>query len=277
MNATTRFQSLDLSSRFQPIFGVAERRPVGYEALLTANDLDGGAVSPAALFARAHAQGETVYVDWMARALHLRNFHSIDPDETRLLFMNVAPRTALEDLRFPSVFAAVMETFEIDPHRVVVEILEDAVDDEARLAEAVAYYRAFGCAIALDDFDGSVHCGERLARLLPDVVKVARPLVKAAGLDPEARKLLDDTVATIHAFGASVVLEGVETRVEAQVAMDTGAECVQGYYFGMPATRCADVARAAERFAELAVSPAPAPRRAPRRAPWPARPGGMAS
>jgi EAL domain-containing protein (putative c-di-GMP-specific phosphodiesterase class I) len=191
--------------------------------------------------------------------------------------MNVAPRTALEDLRFPSVFAAVMETFEVDPHRVVIEILEDAVDDEARLAEAAAYYRAFGCAIALDDFDGSVHCGERLARLLPDVVKVARPLVHAAGVDDGARKLLDDTVATIHAFGASVVLEGVETRAEAQIAIDTGAECVQGYYFGMPATRGPDEARAAERFAELAVSPASAPRRAPRRAPWPARPGGMAS
>ena len=277
MNATTRFQSLDLSSRFQPIFGVAERRAVGYEALLTASDLEGVSVPPAALFARAHALGETVYLDWMARALHLRNFHTIDPDETRHLFMNVAPRTALEDLRFPPVFAAVMETFEIDPHRVVIEILEDEVENEARLAEAVAYYRAFGCAIALDDFDGSVHCGERLARLLPDVVKIARPLVNAAGMDPGARRLLNDTVATIHAFGASVVLEGVETRVEAQVAIDTGAECVQGYYFAMPATRRADEALVAQRFADLAVSPGSAPRRAPRRAPWPARPSGMAS
>ena len=174
MNATTRFHSLDLSSRFQPIYGVAERRAIGYEALLTAVDMQGVSIAPDALFEQAQARGESVYVDWMARALHLRNFDAIEPDAEARLFMNVSPRTAIEDARFPSVFAAVMETFEVDPKRVVVEILEDPADEEARLADAVAYYRGFGCAIALDDFANGVICGERMARLQPEVVKVAR-------------------------------------------------------------------------------------------------------
>jgi EAL domain-containing protein (putative c-di-GMP-specific phosphodiesterase class I) len=277
MNATSRFHALDLSSRFQPIFGVAERRPVGYEALLTAFDANRLAVAPAALFEQAAAQGETVYLDWVARALHLRNFDTIEAAPGTRLFINVAPRTALEDLRFPSVFAAVMETFEVDPLNVVIEILEDSVEDEARLAEAVSYYRAFGCAIALDDFDASADFGERLARLLPDIVKVARALVRAAALDPAGRRLLTETVDTIHAFGATAVLEGVETREEAEVAIDTGAECVQGYYFALPATRRADEELAAKRFADLAINAARAPRRALRRAPLQARASDRAS
>jgi EAL domain-containing protein (putative c-di-GMP-specific phosphodiesterase class I) len=276
MNATCRFNSLDLSSRFQPIFGVAERRAIGYEALLTARDPQGLAVSPAELFGQARARGESAHLDWVARALHLRNFHALGVAPGARLFVNVSPCTALQDLRFPRVFGAVMETLEVDPALVVIEILEDPVDGEARLSEAVAYYRRFGCAIALDDFDAGIACGERLARLQPDVVKVARDLVKAAGVDGAARDRLCETVATIHAFGAAAVLEGVETRAEAEVALQTGAGFVQGYYFARPSTQGADEARATRCFAELAVSSARAPWRAPRRGPWRARAFGTA-
>ena len=277
MNATTRFHALDLSSRYQAICGVAERQPVGYEALLTATDPRGHAVPPATLFELAAARGETVYLDWMARALHLRNFDALDIPASALLFVNVSPLTALEDMRFPTVFAAVMDTFEIDPARVVIEILEDAVENEARLADAAAYYRAFGCRIALDDFDSS-DCGSvRLVRLRPDIVKVARCMVRDAAVDAGARRLLAETVDTIHAFGASVVLEGVETREEAVVAIDTGAECVQGYFFARPGTRRPDEVQLAERLSVPGPIPERASPPAPPRGRWRARASGMAS
>ena len=267
MTATTHFRSLELSSRYQPIFSLDERSLVGFEGLLVAHDLEGRCVPPNVVFEDAAQSGEELYLDWLARALHLRAFSSLEPRNCRL-FINSSPRAAIEDARFPGVFASVLRSFGTAPTDVVIEILEHEVADEGPLADAVARYRALGCRIALDDF-GTVASGfGRLERLQPDVVKIARSLVRTAASEPWARDALIDMVARIHSCGAAVVIEGVEDRRDAQVAFDTGAEYVQGYYFGMPSAGNPDIERAHQAFASLEPSAAPGPRpvRAPIRA-----------
>ena len=210
--------------------------------------------------------GEELYLDWLARALHLRAYASLDASDCRL-FINISARAAIEDARFPGVFASVMESFDIEPGQLVIEILEHAVADEGPLADAVARYRALGCNIALDDFGTGASGEGRMERLRPDVVKVARTVVRAAATDTWARKAFIEMVAKIHGSGAAVVVEGVENRAEAHLALDSGAEFVQGYYFGVPSTRPPDMELVRRAFASLGASAAPA--RQP--APWPAR------
>jgi EAL domain-containing protein (putative c-di-GMP-specific phosphodiesterase class I) len=38
----------------------------------------------------------------------------------------------------------------------------------------------------------------------------------------------------VHALGATVVAEGVETEDEAQIARDAGVDMLQGYLIGRP-------------------------------------------
>lgn len=257
MTATTYFRSLELSSRYQPIFSLDERSLVGFEGLLVAREQDGRSLPPNLLFELAVENGEELYLDWLARALHLRAFSTLEARDCRL-FINSSPRAAVEDARFPGVFASVLRSFGTAPSDVVIEILEHEVADEGPLADAVARYRALGCGIALDDF-GTVASGfGRLERLQPDLVKIARSLVRAAASEPWARNSLIEMVARIHASGAAVVIEGVEDLRDAQVALDTGAEYVQGYYFGMPSPGYPDIDRARLAFASLEPSAAPA-------------------
>jgi EAL domain-containing protein (putative c-di-GMP-specific phosphodiesterase class I) len=269
--ATTRFRSLELSSRYQPIFGFAGGRLVGYEGLLVARDASGRSVPPNALFAETAANGEELYLDWLARALHLRSFQGLDASDCRL-FINISPRAAVDDARFPGVFASVLESFDIVPGEIVIEILEHSVTDEMPLADAVARYRALGCTIALDDFGTGASGGGRLERLRPDIVKIARSVVRAAATDVWARKAFIEMVATIHGSGAAVVVEGVENRAEAHLALASGAEYVQGYYFGVPSARPPDMELVRRAFASLGASAAPARQTAP----WPARTSGRA-
>jgi EAL domain-containing protein (putative c-di-GMP-specific phosphodiesterase class I) len=271
VTATTNFRSLELSSRYQPIFSFDGARLFGYEGLLVARDAAGRSLPPNAVFAETAASGEELYLDWLARALHLRAFASLDAPDCRL-FINISPRAAIEDARFPGVFASVMASFDIAPGQLVIEILEHAVADEGLLADAVARYRALGCCIALDDF-GTVASGEgRIERLRPDIVKIARSVVRAAATDIRERKAFIEMVAKIRAGGAAVVVEGVENRAEAHLAFDSCAEYVQGYYFGVPSTRPPEMELVRRAFATLGVSAAPG--RQP--APWPIRTSGRA-
>jgi EAL domain-containing protein (putative c-di-GMP-specific phosphodiesterase class I) len=258
MTATTHFRSFELSSRYQPIFSFEQRSLVGFEGLLVARALDGRSVPPNLLFEDAVESGEELYLDWLARALHLRAFSGLEARGCRL-FINSSPRAAVEDARFPGVLSSVLRSFGTSPADVVIEILEHEVADEGPLADAVARYRALGCGIALDDFGTGASGFGRLERLQPDVVKIARSLVRAAASEPWARDSLLAMVARIQSGGAAVVIEGVEDRRDAQVAFDTGAEYVQGYYFGLPSADYPDLERARRAFASLGPSAAPAP------------------
>src|SRR5262249_29586892 len=70
-------ESLTLPSRYQPIFCAAEQRPYGYEGLLVAYTAEGKPVAPHRVFDRAETSGHAVYLDWLSRALHLRNWRQL--------------------------------------------------------------------------------------------------------------------------------------------------------------------------------------------------------
>lgn len=42
--------------------------------------------------------------------------------------------------------------YDLPPHRVVIELIENEIADEAQFAEAMRYYPERGCLFAIDDF-----------------------------------------------------------------------------------------------------------------------------
>src|SRR6185436_11802773 len=149
------FGALGLTSRYQPIYSATQHAIHGYEGLLVALDQRGRTVPPLRLFERTANLHDRLHLDWLARALHLRGFSRLGEDRGRL-FLNVTPHAAIEDARHAGVFVQLLEQYGVRPDEVVVEILESAVDEEVRLAEAVRLYKTLGCAVALDDFGAGV-------------------------------------------------------------------------------------------------------------------------
>jgi EAL domain-containing protein (putative c-di-GMP-specific phosphodiesterase class I) len=204
------------------------------------------------LFERTAAAQDRLHLDWLARALHLRGFARLGDDRGRL-FLNVTPQAAIEDARHASVFAALLAQYGVRPEEIVVEILESGVEEEARLADAVGLYKALGCAVALDDFGVGVSEMERIWRLQPDIVKVDRAVLKAAARDAHAVRVLKSVVRMMHECGARVVIEGIEDRADAQLALETNADYLQGYHFARPSPLRADAAAVRAIFEDLAL------------------------
>ena len=231
--ASHDFNGINLGSRYQPIFDLKVGRPAAYEGLLDASQPSGQTLKPETVFALSMAQHQELHLDWLCRALHMRNFANLGGDRG-ILFLNAYPQAAIEDPHHPQAFSRMMAFYGINPSEVVIEILETGVTDEAQLIDAVQLYRRLGCKIAIDDFGVCFSNFDRLWKLHPDIVKIDRAVIASAAREPQARKVLANMVKLIRECGAKIVIEGVETRDEALLAIEVGADFVQGYFFARP-------------------------------------------
>jgi len=224
-----------LTTHFQPIFSLAHRSPVGYEALIRGTDRDGKVYLPAELLAQAPAGVARMQLDRQCRALHVRSFRRLR-DDVSWLFLNVDPHIAVQGHRFGS-FAQMLEENGLSPHRVAVELIETPFDDEKRLVSAVEHYHELGCLVVIDDFGAGYSNFDRIWQLKPDIVKIDREMTRRVTVEPLARRMFAGIISVLHEAGALVCVEGVETEGEALCATEANADLLQGNYFAAPALR----------------------------------------
>ncbi|MEO5369942.1 MAG: EAL domain-containing protein [Magnetococcus sp. DMHC-1] len=224
-----------LKSAFQPIFSLSHQEPAGYEGLIRAKDrASAGKVSPKELFEHSEHEGTAIELDRLCQMLHILNFHLFSPDR-KWLFLNLNPRMVLEEQGSGAfMITSLLKRLEIPRHRVVIEILEKEIGDEGILMEAMAHYRGEGCMIALDDFGAGESNFDRIWRLQPEIVKLDRSIIVNSVHNPKARRMLPSLVSLIHEAGCLSLIEGIETRDEAMIAIDSEADLVQGYFFSTP-------------------------------------------
>ena len=256
---TLNWHDVVLSSHFQPIFAVRSASCTGFEALIRPVTAAGRVVRPEALFAEAVAAGDNVLLDWICRALHLRSFARVDPGD-RSLFINVHPEAAVKESDGATDLDHLIRYYGLTPRRLCVEILEDGCSDEGLLREAAGIYRQLGVRIAMDDFGLGRSNFDRLVALRPDVVKIDRSILIDAVGDSKARRLLPGIIELLHESGALVAIEGIESANEALIAIDSGADLLQGYHFAPPSAALAAVSLSARMLGKLVrMSTAPAP------------------
>jgi len=230
---TADFRGLTLRTALQPIYSLSHKRTIGYEALIRAFDNDQCMVPPLQLFELPASHAENLLLDRLCRYLHIQNYRGIK-DQLNWLFLNVSPQVVTTGSQTDSFFGQLLEKTGLPPHRIVIEIVEQPTDDADRLRETVDYYRKLGCLTAIDDFGAGHSNFERIWNLSPDIVKLDRALLNRATEDRKARQILNGMVTLLHQSGCLVLLEGVETRDQAMIAIDAGVDFVQGFYFKRP-------------------------------------------
>ena len=233
-----RWEGASLVTRFQPIYCVRRESCLGFEALVRAWDENGAVVHPEDLFART-ADSDRTLLDWACRALHLRNYATVDPGD-RTLFINIHPEAAVRDARRTREFAELVRYYGLSPKRVCVEILEAPCSSEKLLREAVEGYRDLGATIAMDDFGVGCSNFDRVVSLRPDVVKIDRSILAGAAGKDKARRMLPVMIELLHEFHTKVAVEGIETRAAALLAIEAKADYLQGYFFATPQARLTD-------------------------------------
>jgi EAL domain-containing protein (putative c-di-GMP-specific phosphodiesterase class I) len=231
-----RVGGLLMRSRFQPIYSLSHGRVVGHEALLRAEDAAGDAVEPPVALRGDGSFADLLRGDRAARLIHALNFAAMAPP-AHWLFFNMQPQVfvAAQSLAGDGYQRALQERCGLQGHQMVIEVLEEAVPDDADFDGGLRAARGDGLLIALDDF-GAAHSNfDRVWRLQPEIVKLDRSLVLRAALEPQARSIVTHIVSLLHQCGALVLMEGIETQEEAFVALASLADLVQGDLFAPPA------------------------------------------
>jgi c-di-GMP phosphodiesterase len=113
----------------------------------------------------------------------------------------------------------------LPPKRIVLELLEDQVVDDALLM-ALSQLRALGYTIALDDFTWD----PEHAKLVEHV-----GIVKIDFLARDDAAIAAD-VKRLRSRGVKLLAEKVETREAYRRALDLGFDLAQGYFFCQPET-----------------------------------------
>jgi EAL domain-containing protein (putative c-di-GMP-specific phosphodiesterase class I) len=226
-----------LRSAYQPIFQPRGRQlvPVAVEALIEPHVA--GNAMPAADFFAGIAAADRLFIENMCRTLHLHNFRNVGAEGVDLFFnydprINDDPLRALAEIRF---MAYHLEEYDLHPRMLVCEITEEGAPDAGVLRALVHELRRHGIRIAVDDFGAGHSTDERLRLVEPDIVKIDGPWFAQLCGNAAAGRLFASLVALLHERGAKVLVEGIEEPVQLRVALDSGADLLQGFLLGRPA------------------------------------------
>ena len=123
----------------------------------------------------------------------------------------------------------------MDPAGLVCEIIEKEAADDDLLAEIVQEMRRLGLRVAIDDFGSDHSTEDRLRLLQPDIVKIDGGWFAELCRHTAAERLFRALLSLLHERGAKVLVEGIEQPLHLRVALDGGADMLQGFLLGRAA------------------------------------------
>jgi EAL domain-containing protein (putative c-di-GMP-specific phosphodiesterase class I) len=158
------------------------------------------------------------------------------------LSLNVHAATLDRDPGFRAFLLEQAGEARIEPHRLVVEIVEATPPrlDLPSFRRALSELRDSRIAIALDDVGLGESNYKMILDVQPEIYKLDRYLVRGAWSDPYRQVILDSLARMVRRLGARAVAEGVENHQELVAVEAAGIDLVQGFLFARPVPR-ADV------------------------------------
>ena len=226
-----------VEAHFQPWVSLKEKSIVGFEGLCRGvESLTGGLLSPVTLLKLA---GRRKLLDSLDRLFHKKVLEGFHPaaqwDSEMVLSLNFSPSLLNDDETALDNFVSMVRDNGLDPSRIVIEVLESQVLDLGRLKRFCNLQRSLGFLIALDDIGSGYSNLDRISELKPDLIKTDRSLLLDIDHNRHKREVFKSIVELTHSLGAQVVAEGAETESETMLALELGADMIQGYYFSRPA------------------------------------------
>jgi len=244
-----------VTTHFQPIFSVRQKSIVGLEALSRGTAADGRLIPPYELFKMAAAERLHAELENLCRKTAVRSFSELaSRSDELLLFLNLDIAATDDHEELPAALATLVRAANLLPRNIAIEFLEARFEDVGRFGALADALRAHGFLVVLDDVGAGHSNLDRIPLFRPDVIKIDRSLMSGVGDDFYKQETLKSLVSLSRRIGALVVAEGIETESEAIVALELGADLLQGYFLSrpQPATAFDDgvrVARGIERLA----------------------------
>jgi EAL domain-containing protein (putative c-di-GMP-specific phosphodiesterase class I) len=207
---------------YQPIIALDDESIAGYEAL-SRFFIGSTRYPPNLVFEAAHHHFDIFFLlEAAAKEAQL----SFRP-EGYPLFINMDPHL-LNNERSLHYW----QTFLRGHCDITVEIIENLHGcDPDTIEHFLTQIAPTGCRSALDDFgqEGAIYFSSLLEKV--DIIKFDRAIFLKAHAHAGYCRLLEGFIGFAHANGQQVVIEGIESKRDLELAKKLQADYVQGYYF----------------------------------------------
>jgi sensor c-di-GMP phosphodiesterase-like protein len=218
---------------YQQIVSLASGRIVGAEALVRWTDEEGFAVGPDVFVKIAEEQGFVESITRLVVRHTLRDFAATlraQPDFR--LSINVTA-TDLADSRFLPMLARALKRAGVAARSVAIEITESSTARHEVTIAAILRLRQQGHSVHIDDFGTGYSSLSYLHELSVDAIKIDRSFTRAIDTEAVTAGILPQILAMAGALHLQVIVEGIETRQQAEYFAALGQSILgQGWLFG---------------------------------------------
>ena len=221
----------------QPKCRINTGKIVGAEALVRWRHPSKGMISPGAFIPVLEKNGFITDLDlfvWEEVCRKIRGWQD-DGIKPVPISINVS-RMDMLSIDVVSELNRLVEKYKISKKYVKVEITESAyVDDAEQVTETVCRLQKAGFTLLMDDFGSGYSSLNMLRNIVVDVIKIDMKFLDIAHDDMQkGQQILKSVINMSKDMNLPIIVEGVETREQAEFLEKMNVKYAQGYLFYRP-------------------------------------------
>jgi diguanylate cyclase (GGDEF)-like protein len=214
---------------YQPKISLYTQAVTGAEALVRWRHPEFGLVPPNDFIGPAERSGLiTPLTAWSLKAA----LRQCPPGIT--VAVNLS-RRLLHDRRIVDLVAESLQSSNVPPSRLTLEITESAImADPRRATEILHHLHQMGVQLSIDDFGTGYSSMASLKKLPIHEIKIDGVFVKDMAMNEDGATIVRSIVDLAYTLGKEVVAEGVEDQKTLEQLVAMGCHGAQGFYMSKP-------------------------------------------
>jgi len=227
--------NLDIVPYYQPRISLSTMMPVSVEALARWEHSIYGQIQPG-LF--VHIAEKSTVAQSLTQTMLKQSIDNYEKWQLNNIDLKIAVNTTvhdIEDIHFPEMVELLANSNNMPMSNIVLELTESMLMKRIEKAlDTFIRLRLKGATLSVDDF-GTGYSNLALLKKTPFTeLKIDRSLVQNAHQDPDGYAILEASIVMGKKLGMHVIVEGVESIEELEMAKQLGADEAQGFYIAKP-------------------------------------------
>lgn len=220
---------------YQPQISCIKGDVIGAEALMRWDSKELGMISPNVFIPIAEKSGFIIELGYWIIEKVFKDFHTIkdEVDNSFRISVNVSP-VQFRDKNLINRIVALSKKYNFNLNNFEIEITESLfLKDMEEVNSKLKEFSNLGISIAIDDFGTGFSSLSYLKNLNIDRLKIDRSFIKdyPNGDDGGMVKVITNMGRELK---LDVIIEGVETKDQANYSKEVSCDSIQGYYYSKP-------------------------------------------
>ncbi|HBF4261376.1 TPA: EAL domain-containing protein [Clostridioides difficile] len=221
---------------YQPKFSLVNGEMIGSEALIRWNHPEHGFISPSVFIPIAEKSKLILKIGRFVFERVCTDLSEWKKQGKKIVPVSV--NLSRVELYQPDIVKFINKTiqmYNLSSDLIEIEITETVAINELNILKNILNeLRKYGFSISMDDF-GTGYSSISCLRDMPiDILKLDKSFLDGIEHDERSRNIAKSIVSLAKSLDLVVIIEGVESKEQAELMKQFGCDLVQGFYFARP-------------------------------------------